>query len=99
MVLYKIVSPEQWFKSNQHDILTLDSNDKKFIHFSTEEQLPRIIKKYWANKKRVVLTIDPQKLPGKMVLEANRPGGDKYYHLYNGSIPHNAVVAITTACR
>jgi len=94
MYLYKIISPEQWQESQTKDALVLDKNDTEFIHFSTEEQVDRILNKFWANKPNIVLKVDPQKLPGALILEANRPGGDKYYHLYDGAIPHSAIISM-----
>lgn len=40
----------------------------------------------------MVLKIDPSKLIGKLVFEVNPGGTQKYYHLYNGKIPLNAVI-------
>jgi uncharacterized protein (DUF952 family) len=55
--------------------------------------LDKIIEKYWAGvSEYVVLKIETAKLSGKLVLEANPAGTNKYYHLYNGSIPSNAIV-------
>lgn len=91
--LYKIISIEKWKESEGSDSLVLDEMDKEFIHFSTEEQLHKIIEKFWKNKDYMLLKIDPRKLPGKLVFEANANGsGQKYYHLYEGSIPKNAIM-------
>lgn len=90
--LYKILSLEHWLTSETGDRLSLSSNDDNFVHFATHEQLDRIIGKYWADVPQfVLLTIDPTKLVGKLVFEANQPGGALYYHLYNGYIPLTAV--------
>lgn len=94
MILYKIVSPEHWQLSKNKDELVLSSDDKAYIHFSTSEQLPRIIEKYWHNKPYIILTIDAHQLPGELIFEPNRPGGDSYWHLYNGHIPHVAIVSV-----
>lgn len=89
--LYKILSIDDWAKSCE--TVHLPSMDANFIHLSTEEQLDRIIEKYWAAvSEYVVLKIETAKLKGKLVLEANPGGTNKYYHLYNGSIPLSAVV-------
>jgi len=91
--LYKVVSVEQWEASK--DSVVLGQVDSEFIHLSKGDQLERITTKFWRGVERyVVLTIDPDKLPGKLVLEANREGGDKYYHLYNGAIPKEAVLHV-----
>jgi uncharacterized protein (DUF952 family) len=90
--LYKVVSPENWEASVK--VVKLSADDQAFIHFSTEDQLPRILSKYWSGSKYVILKVDTSKLPGKMVYEANPGGENRYYHLYNGSIPLNAVVEV-----
>lgn len=89
--LYKVVSTEDWKASEQSIKLAPADND--FIHFSREDQLDRIITKYWSDVPEFfVLKIDTEKLPGKLVFEANPGGTAKYYHLYDGSIPVDAVV-------
>lgn len=68
--------------------------DNDFIHLSTKKQLEGIIKKFWKNiPEFFVLTLDIKKLPGKLVLEANPGGSHKYYHLYNGCIPKDSIIA------
>jgi len=92
--LYKVLSVDDWGKSS--GTVHLPSTDADFIHLSTEDQLDRIIEKYWAGSSEyVVLKIETTKLSGKLVLEANPGGMNKYYHLYNGSIPLSAVVEST----
>lgn len=94
-VLYKIISTENWNESKSSSSLKLSSADSKFIHFSTEEQLQRIIDKYWEDKASyIVLKIDPLKLSGRLILEANPSGVNKYFHLYEGAIPHAAILNV-----
>jgi len=89
--LYKVISRDDWAKSCK--AVHLSSTDADFIHLSTEDQLERIIEKYWASASEyVVLKIETAKLSGKLVLEANPGGTNQYYHLYNGSIPLSAIV-------
>lgn len=91
--LYKVISIEKWKESEGKDHIVLNDMDKDFIHFSTEEQLPRILEKFWKNKDYMVLKIDPRKLPGRLVFETNPDGsGQKYYHLYEGSLPKDAIL-------
>lgn len=91
--LYKVISKENWAASQHAHYVQLSDDDSAFIHFSTEEQLPRITSKYWKDvPEYVVLKVDTARLPGNMVFEANPGGTSKYYHLYNGSIPMKAVV-------
>lgn len=89
--LYKVLSMDDWAKSCK--TVHLSSMDADFIHFSTEEQLDKIIEKYWADASEyVVLKIETAKLSGNLVLEANPGGTNKYYHLYNGAIPLIAIM-------
>ena len=92
--LYKILALESWKKSQELSHLLLSKDDDLFIHFSTEEQLERILKKYWSDgTPYTVLAIDPKLLPGRLVFEANPGRETKYYHLYDGSIPLESVVS------
>lgn len=92
--LYKILSVENWEASQGRENLALPDFDRPFIHFALEEQLPRILDKYWKDVSAYyLLTIDVSKLKGNLVFESNPGGSAKYYHLYNGSIPLAAVAA------
>lgn len=51
--LYKVVSMEDWAKSCLS--IHLSTMDSQFIHLSTEEQLDRILEKFWANASQYVL--------------------------------------------
>lgn len=90
--LYKVLSMENWKASQGKQTVQLSEEDKDFIHFSTAEQLDRIIDKYWSDTPSyVILKVDVKKLPGEMKFEANPGGVNKYYHLYHGSIPFKAI--------
>ncbi|MFI5343769.1 MAG: DUF952 domain-containing protein [Chlamydiales bacterium] len=91
--LYKVLSMEDWKGSESQNQVKLSKSDTDFIHLSTEDQLDRIVQKYYSDvPEYVVLKIETQKLPGKLVFEANPGGVNKYYHLYDGAIPKSAVV-------
>lgn len=91
--LFKVMTLENWEKSHGSASLFLTQDDEAFIHFSTDEQVERIINKFFSNEKKIVLVVvDTGKLPGKLVFEANPGGSSKYYHLYGGSIPWASVV-------
>lgn len=95
--LYKIISIEDWKKSQGMEFIALSSSDRDFIHLSKEDQLDKIIEKYWKNiPEFIVLKIYTDKIPGKLIYEQNPGGSNKYYHLYNGSIPLNAIFEIST---
>ncbi len=94
--LYKVISIENWNLSKLQNRLVLPPMDKSFIHLSTKKQLSGIIDKFWKNEPEfIMLTINAKQLPGKLVLEANPGGSNKYYHLYNGLIPINSVISIS----
>lgn len=91
--LYKVLSLKNWKASEHQQEIKLSEEDKEFIHLSKEDQLARIIEKYWSGSAEyVILKVETSKLPGKLVFEANPGGTNKYYHLYNGSIPSKAIV-------
>lgn len=90
--LYKILSYQNWESSKHSNILVLSSDDEAFIHFSTEDQLDRIISKYWSHIPQfVVLKVSTDQLNGQLEYEANPGGTTKYYHLYNGTIPMSSI--------
>ncbi len=93
--LYKIVDPQDWQESATLENLKLASVDNEFIHFSTEEQLERILTKYWSDRAYVLLKVDTTQLPGEMKFETNPGGAAKYYHLYNGAIPLKSVTIVS----
>ncbi len=93
--LYKVLSEEDWKESQKTKVMRLPDHDKDFIHLAKYDQLPRILSKYWADAPEfVVLKLDTAKLQGKLVLEVSSSGVHKYYHLYNGNIPMDAVVDV-----
>lgn len=91
--LYKIVTEQQLAESQSQEHLILSDGDKAFIHFSTEEQYPQILKKLASKSDEtyIVLKIETKKLIGEMKFEANPGKQEKYYHLYDGAIPMSAV--------
>lgn len=89
--LYKIVSMHDWKKSDK--TVHLSKMDADCIHFAIPHQLGDIVKKYWSEAVEfLILKVETAKLPGRLVLEANLEGVKECYHLYQGSIPLNAVV-------
>ena len=91
--LYKILSTADWQASQQEPHLRTGPIDTAFIHLSTAEQLDRIMAKFWGDVAEfVVLKVDPKKFKGKLVFESNPGGEAKYYHLYDGYIPLDAVI-------
>ena len=92
--LFKIVTTENWEKSQAVGHIIPSAIDSSFIHLSTEEQLPRIANKFFANQPHLILKLETKKLIGELKFETNPGGSTKFYHLYNGKIPLEAVVKI-----
>jgi peptide deformylase len=91
--LYKILSLKNWQATQNVKTVYLPEEDDKFIHFSTEDQLQRIIGKYWNKEPQfVVLKVDAHKLEGRLAFETNPGGTTQYYHLYNGWIPFSSIL-------
>ena len=94
LFLYLVVAPEEWKESQQEGRMMLSSFHDAFIHLSTEEQVPKITDKFWKGKEFVLLKIDPKKIQGRLQYEKNPGGNTRYFHLYDGVIPVDAVVEI-----
>lgn len=90
--LYKIVSVEQWEKSQSQNWVENSLMDKDFIHLAEENQIDHVAKKFWNNQDYIILQLDSQKLVGHLVYEINPGGTTRYFHLYEGKIPINAVI-------
>ena len=93
--LYKVVSFETWQTCRETQELKLSTMDNEFIHLATEEQLPYVINKFWAGKHYFILKVEREKLIGKLVYESNRSKSDKFFHLYEGSIPLYSITEVS----
>ena len=89
--LYKIVTPEEWKKAQEEGYVPRGVIDTDFIHLSTEEQLDRILAKFWKDKSAVILKLETSELEGDLRFETNPGGSTKFYHLYDGKIPTSCV--------
>lgn len=91
--LYKVVSCHNWVESQGRPVLKLTDMDADFIHLAAENQLEHVITKFWSTVDEfVILKLETAKLKGRLEYEANPGGTTQYYHLYNGTIPREAVV-------
>lgn len=93
--LYKIVSLEQWQESLLQNKIVSSSLDMDFIHLAKEDQVTHIVQKFWNNMDHIVLKLASKKLMGRLIYETNFGGTNKYYHLYDGNIPLEAVKDVT----
>jgi peptide deformylase len=95
--LYKIVSLRNWQSTQSRKNVFLPSEDDAFIHLATEDQLEKVIAKFWSEAPQfVVLKLVTDQLQGNLVLEANPGKTTQYYHLYQGFIPLSAIVESRT---
>lgn len=93
--LYKILTIKEWENFQREGNFSGSPLDKQdgFIHASTEDQYKRTIDKFFKDIRPLILVeIDPKLLPSNTLrFEANKPGGDKYPHIY-GNIPLTAII-------
>lgn len=94
--LYKVMSPEEWERSQLQEYLVRGAIDTTFIHLATQEQYPKVLEKFWKGREVVLLTLDPSRLEGRLVFEKNPGGATLYPHLYDAEIPLQAVVSTQT---
>jgi uncharacterized protein (DUF952 family) len=93
MVVYKIVSTEEWNKAKIAGLFTGAPIDRAdgFIHFSTAAQAPETASKWFAGRDDLTLAaIDAEALGGDLRWEPSR-GGALFPHLY-AVLPMSAVV-------
>lgn len=93
--LYKIISHEKWQKSLLQNEVVRSSIDKEFIHLANEDQVNHVVQKFWNNTDYILLKLASKKLVGRLIYETNPGGSRQYYHLYEGTIPLEAVVDVT----
>jgi len=89
--LYIIVSPEVWEKSSEVGKLVLPSHHDPFIHLAKEDQVSHVTDKFWSDSDYYLLKIETDQLIGRLVYETNPGGSNRYYHLYDGEIPLEAI--------
>lgn len=93
--LYKIVSNEQWKESLVENRIPCSEMDSDFIHMAKEDQIANVVQKFWSGQDHIILKISVKKLVGRLVYETNPGKSTKYYHLYEGYIPLDAVKDVT----
>lgn len=91
-VLYKVMSIDAWKISQEKGALHLSTMDADFVHLSKEDQVAHVVSKFWKGEDYVLLRLDPKRFIGRLVYESNRSGSSKYFHLYEGTIPTEAVL-------
>lgn len=93
--VYHITLHETWEAAPKTGFLTEPSLTKEgFIHFSTQDQVARTANKFYHGMLGLVLLeIDCQKLPEKMIYEQVEPGS--WFPHYYAPLPVNSVSAVT----
>ncbi len=92
--LYKIVSKEAWSRTLFTGQLELSEMDEAFVHLATEEQLSHVEIKFWSDEAHMILKIDLNRVTGELIYETNPGGSNKYFHLYEGNIPLEAILEV-----
>jgi len=102
--IYKILPPENYDSNNSLDSIKLMPIDIEsgFIHTSFGNQVNGVLTKFFKGNKRVLLLeLDQAKLKNsglELKVEANKPGGDLFPHLYGKQqIPASTVKSKVTA--
>ena len=94
--LYKILTPDEWDKFQQDRVFRGNALDVKggFIHIAFADQYQAILKKFYKDQRPLILVKVSAKLlkPGTLKVESNKPGGEKFPHIY-GEIPIAAVIS------
>lgn len=91
MLIYHIVRIQDWTPPPADHYQAESLQSEGFIHCSFKEQIPVVLKRYYAGLPKVILlTIDPERLTSKLVNERST-GGEVYPHIY-GPINREAIV-------
>jgi len=91
-VIFKIVHAEEWRPGETSGVYCGSAKDKEdgFLHFSTEEQLPGTLTRYYAGADDLVLVAVEEDALGDALKFERSTAGALYPHLY-GDLPLSAV--------
>lgn len=93
MLIYHIVLPEEWavFDTDLYGAKSLETEG--FIHCSFAGQLDGVIKRYYRDKKSlVILEIETERLMSRMINETST-NNEIYPHIY-GPINRDAIISV-----
>ena len=82
--IYKIIHNDEWQKAKKSGLYSGSTKDLEdgYIHFSDEEQIEGTLKKYYSNKKNLILLkVDTLKLDN--LLWEQSSDGNMFPHLYS----------------
>jgi uncharacterized protein (DUF952 family) len=94
--IYKILNELEWSlfqENNRFAGSNLDHKDH-FMHASYNDQLPRIMEKFFPNQPVIVLKLDHERIAPHVKPESNKPGGDIYPHIYCLTLTLDHVVEV-----
>jgi|TARA_B110000495_G_C22995540_1_gene586871 uncharacterized protein (DUF952 family) len=94
--VYKILTPVEWQQSQGKEYVVLSAIDQsgEFVHLAEAKNYQDIARRFSGGAtEAIILKLDPNKLAGDLVKEANPGDPTEYYHLYGGRIPMDAVVS------
>ena len=90
MFIYKICQQGEWAQAESSYAGSAKDREDHFIHFSTAEQVPGTLTKYYADADKLVLVaVDPAALGDLLRYEPSRDGA-LFPHLY-GTLPLSSV--------
>jgi uncharacterized protein (DUF952 family) len=93
--LYKVILKDLWKDSQGQAFLDLPTFDRPYVHLATEEQVKKVIQKFFKDKSEILaLKIDTNFLRGRLIKEINPGGTTEYYHYYDGDIPLRSIVEV-----
>jgi uncharacterized protein (DUF952 family) len=94
MLIYHIVTPENWERFKNQPFYEADSlATEGFIHCSYQSQLPEVLERYYKNAGRVlILHLDPHLLTSELIVEPST-NREIYPHIY-GKINAAAIVGV-----
>ncbi len=84
MLIYKICTKDEWARAAREQVYAGSGKDKEdgFIHFSTAEQIPGTLARYFAGADDLLLAaVDPDLLGNALNYEPSRDG-TLFPHLY-----------------
>jgi uncharacterized protein (DUF952 family) len=91
-LIFKIIHAEEWHAQEAKGIYRGSAKDiaDGFLHFSTAEQLPGTLARYYAGARDLVLVAVDESALGEALKYEASTGGALYPHLY-GAVPLSAV--------
>jgi uncharacterized protein (DUF952 family) len=102
-VIFHIALERDWNAANQDGAYRVSTRDATleevgFIHASFEHQVAGVGSSFYrdACEPLVVLTIEPDRLEARVVVESPDGGGEAFPHIY-GPLPTSAVIAVRSA--